>query len=59
MEGAQPSLALIIVLSLFLPLTPIGPEDDDDVYFRLQNGKGFYNLVYTSYVKQVNPASKA
>jgi hypothetical protein len=36
-EGAQPSLALIIVLSLFLPLTPIGP--DDDVYLRLQHEK--------------------
>jgi hypothetical protein len=24
--------------------------DDDDVYLRLQHGKGFHNLVYISYV---------
>jgi hypothetical protein len=35
------------------------PDDDDDVYLRLQHGKGFHNLVYLSYVKQMNPASKA
>jgi hypothetical protein len=34
-------------------------EDDDDVYLRLQHGKGFHNLVYMSYVKHINPASKA
>ena len=33
--------------------------DDDDVYLRLQNGKGFHNLVYMSYVKHIYPASKA
>jgi hypothetical protein len=32
---------------------------DDDVYLRLQHGKGFHKLVYMSYVKHVNPASKA
>jgi hypothetical protein len=32
---------------------------DDDVYLRLQRGKGFHNLVYTYYVKYINPASKA
>jgi len=34
-------------------------DDNDDVYLRLQNGKGFHNLVYISYVKYINPASKA
>jgi hypothetical protein len=34
-------------------------DHDDDVYLRLQHGKGFHNLVYISYVKHVNPASKA
>jgi hypothetical protein len=30
---------------------------DDDVYLRLQHGKGFHGLVYTSYVKHIiNPA---
>jgi hypothetical protein len=33
--------------------------DDDDVYLRLQHGKGFHNLVYMSYIKHINPASKA
>jgi hypothetical protein len=33
--------------------------DDDDVYLRLQHGKGFHNLVYMSYVKHIKPASKA
>jgi hypothetical protein len=33
-------------------------DDDDDVYLRL-NRKGFHNLVYISYVKPINPASKA
>jgi hypothetical protein len=33
--------------------------EDDDVYIRLQYGKGFHNLVYMSYVKHINPASKA
>jgi hypothetical protein len=36
---------------------PSDPEDD--VYLRLQHGKGFHNLVYMSYVKHINPASKA
>jgi hypothetical protein len=31
--------------------------DDDDVYFRLQHGKGFHNLVYTYFIKHINPAS--
>jgi hypothetical protein len=34
-------------------------DDDDDVYLRLQHGKGLHNLVYISYVKHINPASKA
>jgi hypothetical protein len=25
-------------------------DDDDDVYLRLQHGKGLHNLVYISYV---------
>jgi uncharacterized membrane protein len=33
--------------------------DDDDVYLRLQHGKGFHNLAYTSYVKHIIPDSKA
>jgi hypothetical protein len=36
--------------------------DDDynnDVYLRLKHGEGFHNLVYMSYVKHINPASKA
>jgi hypothetical protein len=33
--------------------------DDDDVYLRLQHGKGVHNLVHISYVKHINPASKA
>jgi hypothetical protein len=32
---------------------------DDGVYLRLQHGKGFQNLVYISYEKYINPASKA
>jgi hypothetical protein len=35
------------------------PPDDDDVYLRLQNGKGLHNLVYVSYVKHINPACKS
>jgi hypothetical protein len=31
---------------------------DDDVYLRLQHGKGFHNLVYKSYVKYINPAKR-
>jgi hypothetical protein len=38
---------------------PTPQPDDDDVYLRLQHGKGFHNLVYMSYVKHINPASKA
>jgi hypothetical protein len=34
-------------------------DDDDDVYLRSQHGKGFYNLVYMSYVKCINLACKA
>jgi hypothetical protein len=34
------------------------PCDDDDVYFRLQHGKEFHNLVYMSYVKHINPSNK-
>jgi hypothetical protein len=34
-------------------------DDDDDVYLRLQNVKRFYNLIYISYVKHINSASKA
>jgi hypothetical protein len=33
--------------------------DDDDVYLTLQYGKGFHNPVYMSYVKHINPISKA
>jgi hypothetical protein len=32
--------------------------DDDDVYLRLQHGKGFHNFVYMSYVKHINPAKR-
>jgi hypothetical protein len=32
--------------------------DDDEVYLRLQHGKGFHNLVYMSYVKHINPAKR-
>jgi hypothetical protein len=31
-------------------------DDDDDVYLRLQHGKGFHNLVYMSHVKHMNTA---
>jgi hypothetical protein len=34
-------------------------SDDDDIYLRLENDKGFHNLVYIFYVKHINPASKA
>jgi hypothetical protein len=34
-------------------------DDDDDAYLRLQHGKGFHNLAYISYIKHINPASKA
>jgi hypothetical protein len=34
-------------------------NDDDDFYLRLQHGKGFHHLIYMSYVKHINPASKA
>jgi hypothetical protein len=38
----------------------VDDNDDDDynneVYLRLQHGKGFYNHVYMSYVKHINPA---
>jgi hypothetical protein len=34
------------------------PDDDDDVYLRLQHGKGFHNLVYMSYVKHIDPAKR-
>jgi hypothetical protein len=34
-------------------------DDDDDVYFRLQHGKGFHSLVYLSYVKHIIQACKA
>jgi hypothetical protein len=47
----------------FLPPTQegqsVGFDDDDDVYFKLQQRKGFHNLVYMSYVKHINPASTA
>jgi hypothetical protein len=32
-----------------------GYSDDDNVYLRLQHGKGFHNLVYMSYIKHINP----
>jgi hypothetical protein len=34
-------------------------DDDDDVYLKLQHGKKFHNLIYTSYIKYINPACKA
>jgi hypothetical protein len=34
-------------------------DNDDDVYLRFQDGKGFHNLVCMSYVKHINPVSKA
>jgi hypothetical protein len=34
-------------------------DDNDNGYFILQHAKGFHNLVYMSYVKHINPASKA
>jgi hypothetical protein len=37
---------------------PMGGGPGDDVYLRLQHGKGFHNLVFMSYVKYINPASK-
>jgi len=37
----------------------IDDVDDDDIYLRLQHGKGFHDLVYMSYVKHTNPACKA
>jgi hypothetical protein len=37
-------------------ITPDDDDDDDDGYLRLQQGKGFNNLVYMSYVKHINPA---
>jgi hypothetical protein len=33
-------------------------DDDNDVYLRLQHGKGFHNFVYVSYIKHINLASK-
>jgi hypothetical protein len=33
--------------------------DDDDVYLRIQHGKGFRNLVHMSCVIHINPASIA
>jgi hypothetical protein len=29
---------------------------NDDVYLKLQQGKGFHYLVYVSYIKYINPA---
>jgi hypothetical protein len=40
------------------PSSIVCGDDDDDVYLRLQHGKGFHNLVYMSYVKQRNPAKR-
>jgi hypothetical protein len=34
-------------------------DDDEDVYLRLQHRKWYHNLVNMSYVKHINPASKA
>jgi hypothetical protein len=34
-------------------------DDDDDVNSKLQQGKGFHNLVYMSYVKHINSSNKA
>jgi hypothetical protein len=38
---------------------PSRRSDDDDVYLELRHGKGFHNLVYMSYIKHMNPVSKA
>jgi hypothetical protein len=38
---------------------PLEGNDDDDVYLRLQHGKGFHDPVYMSCVKNINPACKA
>jgi hypothetical protein len=35
-----------------------GDYDDDDLYLRLQHGNGLHNLVYMSYVKDINPAKR-
>jgi hypothetical protein len=48
-----------IYLNIFYMLIHHDNDDNDDVYFRLQYGKGFHNLVYMSYVKHINLASKA
>jgi hypothetical protein len=44
--------------SVFSDLDPLFsiPDDDDDDYLRLQQGKRFHNLVYMSYVKHINQA---
>jgi hypothetical protein len=34
-------------------------KPDNNVYLRLQHGKKFYYLLYMSYEKHINPASKA
>jgi hypothetical protein len=46
-----PSLS---VASISAPLSR-RVSNDDDVYLRLQHGKGFLNLIYMSYVKNINP----
>jgi hypothetical protein len=47
------------MLDSFIGLFTGTDDDDDDVYLRLQHGKGFHNLVHMSYVKHIDPASKA
>jgi hypothetical protein len=48
----------IYYLNIYVLLKDINQTYDDDVYLRLQHGKGFHNLVYISYVKHINPAKR-
>jgi hypothetical protein len=65
--GLNPGITRVVKLKpnvyrgYLAPLKVIDDNDDDydDVHLRLQHGKGFHNLVYMSYVKHINPASKA
>jgi hypothetical protein len=54
MQIMKAALASIPLLDTFKVL-----DDDDDVYLRLQHGRGFHNLVYMSSLKHINPAFKA
>jgi hypothetical protein len=48
-------MMMIMMMVMIMVMIGDGDDDgdDDDVFLRLQHGKGFYNLVYMSYVNHI------